>query len=92
MLLIGFPMCRAFSVLRSLDFKKMERNKAKELLAHRTNHMRFCIELYWEQTKEGRCFLHEHPNLATSWGLAEMILFLINPNVIRTTGDMFAHE
>ena len=30
-------------------------------------HLEFCVELYREQMKHGRCFLHEHPAYATSW-------------------------
>ena len=30
-------------------------------------HLKFCVELYREQTKGGRYFLHEHPAYAPSW-------------------------
>ena len=35
-------------------------------------HIEFCIELYREQLKHGRYFLHEHPAYATSWQLEAM--------------------
>ena len=32
-------------------------------------HVRFCAGVYEHQRQQGRYFLHEHPWLATSWGL-----------------------
>ena len=90
-LLIGSPMCRAFSNLQTMNFGRMDRAKVQELLAHGIMHLRFCISLYREQMRGGRYFLHEHPDFAKSWGLAEMVQLLQRPDVIRTSGDMCAH-
>ena len=32
-------------------------------------HLRFCALLYREQMRNGRYFVHEHPERATSWKL-----------------------
>ena len=42
--------------------------------------MEFVCELYLEQIKAGRLFLHEHPAAATSWSLQEI------QNIMRGDG------
>jgi hypothetical protein len=70
MLLIGSPMCRAWSTwqalneARSKDPDKYRRSKVQAEL-----HMRFVCELYQLQIDAGRYFLHEHPAGASSWSL-----------------------
>ncbi len=41
----------------------------KEEHERATVHLQFAARLYGEQVEAGRFFLHEHPWLATSWGL-----------------------
>ena len=66
-LLIGSPMCTAFSTWQRISnliccpvIVAAEKRRAVE-------HLDFCMELYREQIRHGRYFLHEHPAYASSW-------------------------
>ena len=63
LLLIGSPMCTAFSTWQRINDKircpitvAAEKRRAVE-------HLDFCTQLYREQLRNGRYFLHEHPAL-----------------------------
>ena len=67
MLLVGSPMCTAFSTWQGIsnfirDPLTVEAEKKRAV-----THLEFCMELYREQMKHGRYFLHKHPAYATSW-------------------------
>ncbi len=66
-LLIGSPMCNAFSQLQTLNFKNMDEGRVGEIIDKATVHSEFCIKLYNIQADMGLYFLHEHPEGATSW-------------------------
>ena len=51
-------------------------------------HMRFAIKLYRLQAENGRFFIHEHPNSASSWKLPEMIELMQNLNINKVVGHM----
>jgi hypothetical protein len=68
-LLIGSPMCTAFSTLQRMN--PNDKNKTAKWLEAK-EHIKFVVELYREQVKGGRWFLHEHPAMASSWDLEEM--------------------
>ena len=48
LLLIGSPMCAAFSQLQRINFAKMNKERAEEILKHGRRHLEFCMELYRE--------------------------------------------
>ncbi len=91
MLLIGSPMCTAFSLLQALSKNKGDGQKKKQLFARALKHIRFCVSLYWEQIKHGRYFLHEHPASATSWKLTDIKQLLLHPGVVKVVGHMCAY-
>ena len=63
-ILIGSPECRMFSALQQLSpWSKKKEDRLREA----ERHLEFVCELYEQQTKEKRWFLHEHPVGATSW-------------------------
>ena len=66
-LLIGSPMCTAFSTWRRIN--NMIRDPVTIAAEKRraVEHRAFCVELYREQMRNGRYLLHEHPAYATSW-------------------------
>ena len=66
-LLIGSPMCRAFSALQGLNKARMGAAKFEAMMEHGRKHMEFATMLYREQAKAGRYYLHEHPASASSW-------------------------
>ncbi len=90
-LLIGSPMCTAFSQLQALSKDKGNIEKKKLLLVRVIKHIRLCVSLYWEQIKNGRYFLHEHPASANSWKLPEIIQLLTYPGVVKVVGHMCAY-
>ena len=50
--------------------------------------MRFAIKLYRIQMEQGRWFLHEHPNSATSWRMPEMVKFMEEYKLTKTVCHM----
>jgi hypothetical protein len=49
--------------------------------------MRFVMELYEEQVKDGKYFLHEHPAWATSWQLGCVRRILAMERVDEVVAD-----
>ena len=66
MLLVGSPMCTAFSTWQRINNKIRDPVTVKGELKRARQHLEFCVELYREQAKAGRYFLHEHPAYASS--------------------------
>ena len=50
-------------------------------------HLEFCVELYREQMRHGRYFLHEHPAYATSWQEDAVKDLLAVTTVVTATCD-----
>ena len=87
-MLIGSPMCTAFSTWQFLNTSKAKDPAARRrALAQATMHMKFVVELYEEQIQGGRYFLHEHPRYATSWSLPEMEFLMKAPGVEMAHAD-----
>ena len=66
-LLIGSPMCTAFFTWQRINnligcpaTVAAENKRA-------VKHLDFCMELYREQMRHGRYFLHEQPAYASTW-------------------------
>lgn len=68
-LLIGSPMCTMFSELQKLSKWSEEKQRR---WCEAVEHMAFAVKLYRLQLEQGRFFLHEHPEKASSWGLKEI--------------------
>ena len=69
-LLIGSPMCTAFSQwCRFNRLRYKDPQKQHRLWVEACLHMDFVASLYREQLEGGRYFLHEHPRWASSWEL-----------------------
>ena len=67
LLLIGSPMCTAFSHLQNLNKNRRDPEiVAKELAAARIQ-LSGCCRLYWKQLDRGADVLQKHPALAKSW-------------------------
>ena len=86
--LIGSPMCTAFSALQGLNKWRMHPTKWQSMMDKGLRHMRFAIKLYRLQAEQGRWFLHEHPNSATSWKMPEMASLMSDLELQRTVGHM----
>ena len=65
-LLIGSPMCTAFSTWQRLNYAKSNDKPAMQrAFKDASAHVEFVAELYREQLEGRRYFLHEHPRYAT---------------------------
>ena len=62
-LLVGIPMCTMHSSWQRLNKDRDIKAYRRRLREART-HMEFVCELYTEQLKGGRLFLHDHPDLS----------------------------
>ncbi len=86
-LVVGSPMCRAFCSWQRLSMIVGDSDK---LLCEKTRalvHLSFCCEIYAMQAREGRYFLHEHPQAAASWQEDAIAKILRIPGVTTTIGD-----
>ena len=83
-LLVGSPMCTMFCLLQNLSPWTQEKQRR---WVEAKMHMDFMMEMYTEQVKEGRWFLHEHPASATSWGLQEVMKVMQLKGVEVTIAD-----
>ena len=90
-MLIGSPPCTMFNPMQ--NFRNRFRNEAEfeRRLEVAKKHVRFCLELYRIQLKEGRHFVHEHPNCATSCLMPEVQALTGMTGVMITTCDMCAY-
>ena len=90
-LLIGSPMCRVFSALRTLSNNKRDPEVVKREYTQAMVHLNFCVELYRDQLAAGRYFLHEHPDRAKSWKTEQIEELSKVPGVMRLVGHMCTH-
>jgi hypothetical protein len=67
LLLIGTPMCTAFSAWQHINNKKRDPKVVAAEYEKGLRHLSLCCELYQYQASKGRYFLHEHPTQAMSW-------------------------
>ena len=89
-LLIGSPMCRAFSTLIELTRAtgKFSEVKHRSLVERRVRHLRFCFRMCNTQRNAGRLILHEHPRDARSRGLSFFNETAENDGVCKTKGGL----
>ena len=87
MLLVGSPMCTAFSSWQRINDKIRDPATCAAEKARGLLHLSFCVDLYREQHKHGRYFLHEHPAQATSWQSEVMERFSSEDGTLRVTCD-----
>ena len=85
--LIGSPMCKAFSALQALNQNKRDPEVVRRELVVAEMHLRFSCELYELQLKRGDYFVHEHPAGATSWRCDCMRRLMAIPGVLATVAD-----
>ena len=87
MLLIGSPMCTAFSTWQRLNATRANPGARRRAYKEACEHMEFVAQLYHDQISEGRYFVHEHPQFASSWDLECIKRLLRLPGVGKTRGD-----
>jgi hypothetical protein len=90
LLLIGSPMCAAFSQLQHLNFGRMTPEDVEKVKEHGRRHLEFSLELYRLQHENGLYFLHEHPFNAASWEHEGVKELLTLPDVVKIKSHMCA--
>ena len=89
-LLVGSPMCTAFSILQQLNANKGNREEKNKQWEQALTHLNFCVELYKLQYNHGRYFLHEHPASASSWQRSSIMELYKLSGVDRVVSHMCA--
>ena len=84
---IGSPMCTEYSAMSRTNHCRMAPEEVEQRLVHARRHLEFCIKLCEIQWRDGRYFLHEHPNDAGSWQEAKMKRLMNRDGVQRVVGD-----
>ena len=85
--LIGSPCCTMYSAFGYINATRQDPEVRRRALLKADVHMRFVMELYEEQVKDGHYFLHEHPAWATSWQLGCVKKILAMDQVDEVIGD-----
>ena len=65
--------------------------QAEALKRRGIKHLEFCCNIYLEQVRGGRYFVHEHPLTATSWQVECMDKLRKMPMVYTAEGHMCAY-
>ena len=86
LIIVGSPMCTAFSAWQNINNLKRSEVTVKAEMKRALAHLKFCLEIYEFQHKNGRYFLHEHPASASSWGVPEVERLLSLDGVERVIG------
>ena len=87
MLLIGSPMCTAWSTWQFINDLKRTPEERLRLKVEARLHLEFVAQLYHEQVQGGRYFLHEHPANTTSWDEQSIKSVAKLPNVKIVRAD-----
>ena len=87
MLLVGSPMCSAFSTWQRINNNIRDQVTVAAELKRAVMHLEFCVSLNREQLKNGRYFLHGHSAHASSWQTDIMEKFMREPGVMWVTCD-----
>jgi hypothetical protein len=88
LLLIGSPMCSAFSQIQSLNWGRMDPREIERVKEYGRKHLRFACKLYALQLEMNLYFLHEHPAGASSWEEKCVTDLLDKPQVDKVVSDM----
>lgn len=86
-LLIGSPMRTIHSVMNQANHARMPVEVVRQRFEYARRHLEFATKLYKIQTQEGRYFLHEHPESASSWQEKSVREVFNIKGVQRVVGD-----
>ena len=65
----------------------MDPTEVQQRIVYGRKHWKFCAQLYRMQIEQGRYFLHEHPETASSWHEGCIKDLLKQEGVIKVIGD-----
>ena len=72
LLLMGSPMCTAFSNIQNLNKAKRDPAVVQQEFEKARIHLKWCCHLYQKQVDGGAYVLHGHPAYASSWKTPEI--------------------
>jgi hypothetical protein len=73
MFVVGSPPCTAYCAFNErFNYREMAPQVVRRKRAEASVLLAFAMEIYGDQLKNGRHFLHEHPATASSWGEPRM--------------------
>ena len=85
---IGCPPCTFFSLWnQAMNHRKMHPDEVEKRRKEAVRHLRFVVGLYMIQLTNGRHFLHEHPETASSWSDPSILELLSMPRVSSVVSD-----
>ena len=87
LLLIGTPMCTAFSNIQNLNKARRDPEIVRREYVKACIHLNWCCHLYTKQMNRNAYFLHEHPAGATSWRETRVMEILQRQGVGRVVAD-----
>ena len=88
LLLTGSPPCHMFSHLQNISWSKIAPEIRKKRMDEALHHLHTSVDLYEEQYRQGRYFLHEAPWSATSWKDPKVVELASKPGVYTVRGPM----
>ena len=88
LLLTGSPPCHMFSQLQNISWSKIAPEIRKKRMDEALHHLHTSVDLYEEQYRQGRYFLHEAPWSATSWKDPKVVELASKPGVYTVRGPM----
>ena len=81
------PECKPFSVIMESNWSRMDPARAKEVQIKGMAMLQFCIQVAEHQLNEGKEFIIEQPQSASSWRTHAMSWLLSQPGVARIVFD-----
>ena len=87
-LVTGSPPCTPFSVLQSLNFPKMDLEKAIHMVGEGLLHVRTTVRVCKWQYRRGKIFLFEHPLGSRAFQEEELLELMQLPGVYVCQADM----
>ena len=91
-LVVGSPLCTAFCTWQYLNNAKGDPEKIARAWAAAMVHLNFSCEVYSMQIDDGRYFLHEHPDKATSWRQKCVVQVLQREEVDTIVSDQCQYD
>ena len=85
--LLEVPCAAPFGAMNNTNYCKMIEEEKNNKMDYGRRHLEFCMRLYEIQWREGRYFLHEHPETASSWREECVNKMMKRQGVVKVTGD-----
>ena len=89
---IGSPMCTEYNAMNRFNHNRMAPEAVEQRIADARKHLEFHVKLYEIQWRNGRYFLHEHPDGAGSWQENAIKNLMRKQGLQRVVGDQCQYD